>query len=213
MLCYIFDVDDTLVEYVDFDMCEWYEFIALPVAEKYNIPLSFEKWEEIINGKASRRYSEGFGIDAKIFWSEVDKRNLQYRKAMLKEGRLKAYSDTDILKHLSGKKIAWSVSSEECVKFVLSTFSLLQYFDFVIGKDYENYAYLDDIKPSPKFIELIKEKMGCDKCVVIGDGDRELEAARKAGCVAILVKRRKNHSPYADFTISSLNELADKKFL
>ncbi len=50
MPCLIFDVDDTLVEYVDFDMREWYEFIARPVAERYGIPLSFDTWKKIIEG-------------------------------------------------------------------------------------------------------------------------------------------------------------------
>lgn len=213
MPCYIFDVDDTLVEYVDFDMREWYEFIVRPVAERYKIPFSLEIWKDIVKGKKSRRYTERYGLDAKTFWREVDARNLEYRKAMLRKGRLRAYPDTDILKYLNGKKCAWSVSSEECIRFVLSSLDLINYFDFIIGKDYKNYAYLDYLKPSPKFIEIIKEKLHCDRCVVIGDGNKEMLAAKRAGCLAIYINRSGKKSEYADFTITSLRELLNKNFL
>jgi len=213
MPCYIFDVDDTLVEYVDFDIREWYEFIAEPVARRYNIPFSFEIWRDIIEGRKGRRYSEKYGLPAELFWKEVDERNLEYRKKMLQEGRLRVYKDAEVLKTLKGKKIAWSVSSEECIRFVLQTFSLVDYFDFIIGKDYENYRYLDYLKPSPKFIEIIKEKMKCNKCIVIGDSEKDMLAAKRAGCIGILVDRDGRESNREDLTIKSLNELLNKKFL
>jgi len=213
MLCYIFDVDDTLVEYVNFDMEEWYRFIAEPIAQKYGIPFSYDIWRGMIEGRISRRYTENYGVPAEMFWREVDRRNLEYRRAMLAAGRLRLYEDAKIIEKLPGKKIAWSVSSEECIRFVLGTFGILKAFDFVIGKDYNNYAYLDEVKPSPKFIEIIKDKMKCDRCVVIGDGDRDMLSAHNAGCVGILISRDGRKSKYAHYTISSLEELLDKNFL
>ena len=211
MLCWIFDVDDTLVKYVDFDMYEWYEFIALPVAEKYNIPLGFSVWKGMIEGKISRRYSENFGVPAEIFWKEVDYRNLEYRKWMYRQNRLRLYKDVKAIENLEGKKIAWSASSQECINYVLSLFGISSLFDFIIGKDYENYRYLDYVKPSPKFIEIIKKKCECENCIVVGDSERDMVAAKKAGCMAILVRRKE--SKYADFKIDSLWELLNKKFL
>jgi len=213
MPCYIFDVDDTLVHYVDFNLREWYEFIAEPVARRYGVPLSFDIWKGIIEGKLSRRYTEKYGLSAKQFWKEVDKRNLEYRKMMLRNGRLKAYDDVLVLREIKGKKIAWSVSSEECIRFVLSTFSLLKFFDFIIGKDYEDYAYLDEVKPSPRFIEIIKEKMECEKCIVIGDSERDMLAAKGANCIGVFINREGKRSEHADFTISSLEGLLNKNFL
>jgi HAD superfamily hydrolase (TIGR01549 family) len=213
VLCWIFDVDDTLVEYVDFDMREWYEFIAEPVARKYNIPFTFEIWEEIIQGNLDRRYSEKFDISAEKFWKEVDERNLEYRKWMWKQNRLKLYDDVKAIKDLEGRKIAWSVSSENCINYVLSLFGIKELFDFVIGKDYCNYKYLDYVKPSPKFVEIIKERCKCSKCIVVGDSDKDMLAAKKAGCKAIFIERWKKNSRYADLEISSLWELLNKNFL
>ena len=215
MPCYIFDVDDTLIKYRDFSFEEWYDFIVAPVAEELNIPLDLQIWREMIEGKISRRYPEKYGVPAEKFWAKVDKKNLEYRKFMFREGRLSAYEDTKVLEHLKGKKIAWSTSSTSCMRYVLSLFNLIKYFDLIIGKDYENYRYVDYVKPAPKFIEIIKEKMQCKKCVVIGDDEKDMMAAKGAGCIAILIKRRLSSSELADFTIDTLWDLLgiDKKFL
>ena len=209
--CWIFDVDDTLVKYVGFNLYEWYEFIALPVAEKYGIPLDFSVWKGMINGKVSRRYSENFGVPAEIFWKEVDARNLEYRKWMYRQNRLRVYDDVKAIAYLNGYKIAWSASSKDCINYVLSLFNIASLFDFVIGKDYENYKHIDDVKPSPKFIEIIKDRFKCEDCIVIGDSERDMLAARKGGCIGVLVRGKE--SKYADFKIDSLWELQNKKFL
>ncbi len=208
--CLIFDVDDTLVEYVDFDFEEWFKFIALPAAEKFRIPLNIYTWRDIISGKISRRYPEKFSIAAEDFWREVDKNNLKFREFMMKEGRLRKYDDCEAIKELNGVKIAWSASSTECIEFVLKHIRLLKYFDGIFGKDYQNYKFLEDTKPNPGLLVEIKRIYGCDECYVIGDSERDMLAAKRAGCVAIFVNRR-DERVMGDYTIKSLWEL--KNFL
>ena len=215
MLCYIFDVDDTLIKYENFDMREWYEFIAEPVARKMKIPMNFEIWKDMIEGKISRRYTERYGILAEKFWQEVDRRNLLYRKVMWESGRLKLYEDVKILKELPGKKIAWSTSSTDCIRYVFSLFNLEKYFDLIVGKDFENYRYVERVKPDPTFLNIIKSAVRCTTCIVIGDDEKDMKAAKNAGCIAVLITRRLRSSRYADLVIHSLGELKDldKKFL
>ncbi len=214
-LCYIFDVDDTLIKYENFDFEEWYRFICEPVANELSVPMNLEIWRGMIEGKISRRYPERYGVSAEEFWRRVDARNLEYRKFMLREGRLKAYDDVSALSALRGKKIAWSTSSRNCMEFVLSTFNLLEHFDFLMGKDYQNYRYVEHVKPAPTFLLLIKDMFNCTSCIVVGDDEKDMKAARNAGCMAVLVTRRISHSRFADYVIQNLWELGelDKKFL
>ncbi len=206
--CLIFDVDDTLVEYVNFDFEEWFNFIALPAAKKLGMPLSIKEWRDMISGKLSRRYPEKFGIAAEDFWREVDKNNLKFREFMLREGKLRKYDDCEVIKELNGVKIAWSASSKECVEFVLKYIGFLQYFDGIFGKDYQNYKFLEDMKPNPGLLLEIKKIYGCDKCYVIGDSERDIIAAERAGCIAIFVNRTDDRE-MGDYTIKSLWELKE----
>ena len=208
MLCLIFDVDDTLVEYVDFDFEEWYKFTALEVAKKLNMPLTIDIWRDMIEGKIERAYPEKFGVPYKVFWKEVDERNLNYRKKMLSEGRLLRYEDSVVIPKLPGIKIAWSSSSSKCVRFVLEKMNLAKYFDGIYGKDFQDYKFADS---NPKYrilCEIIKIH-NCDECYVIGDSQRDMLAAKKAGCKGIFVMRDDNEIDGEWITIKSLRELKE----
>ena len=188
MLCLIFDVDDTIVEYVDFNFEEWYRFIAKTAAKKLNIPLTLNNWRDMIEGKISRMYPEKFGVPYKLFWKEIDKRNLAYRKKMFREGRLRKYDDCSVIPELPGKKIAWSASSSECVQFVLNELNLAGYFEAIYGKDFQDYKFAD-YEPKYRILMEIIKIHHCNECYVIGNSQRDMRAAKKAGCKGIFVAR------------------------
>ena len=207
MLCLIFDVDDTVVEYVDFDFDEWYRFVALSTAKKLGMPLTIDIWKNMINGKIGRDYPERFGISYKKFWKEFDERNLEYRKMMLESGRLRLYDDAEIIKDLPGKKIAWSASSSNCVNFVLKNLNVVSFFNSIYGKDFEDYRYAILEPKYPLLLEIIKREK-CEECYVVGDSERDVLSAEKAGCKAIFLNR-KDDKKMGDITIKSLRELKE----
>ncbi len=208
MLCLIFDIDDTLVEYVDFDFEEWYKFIAFEVAKKLNIPLTIDIWRGIVEGKIGRSYPEKFGVPYQIFWKDIDERNLDYRKKMLREGRLRRYEDSFVLRELPGIKIAWSSSSSKCVRFVLENLNLEKYFDKIYGKDFQNYRFADS-DPKYRILHEIIKIHNCDECYVIGDSQRDMLAAKKAECKGIFVMRSGDKTNGEWITIKSLRELKE----
>jgi len=182
--CWIFDVDDTLVEYVDFDFEEWYRFIAEPVAKEMNVPLDMETWRAMLAGELSRKYPGEW----KRFWRNVDRRNLEYRKMMFSQGRLKRARGVEKISELRGIKIAWSASSKECVEYVLDKLGILSLFDGIFGKDYMDYKFIEEIKPRPGLLNEIKRIYKCEECYVIGDSERDMMAARGAKCTGLRVK-------------------------
>ncbi len=187
MTCWIFDVDDTLVEYVDFDFEEWYKFIAEPVAREMNIPLNLDTWRAMLDGRISRKYPEKWG-DWKKFWREVDRRNLEYRKMMFSQGRLKKNHGVERISELHGIKIAWSASSKECVEYVIDKVGISNIFDDIFGKDYQNYKFLEEDMPKLGLLKEIKKIHGCKECYVIGDSYKDMDAAKIANCKGIMVK-------------------------
>ena len=185
MRCWVFDVDDTIVEYVDFDFEEWYEFVAKPAAEQLKIPMSVEIWRAMIEGKISRKYPERFGVQAKEFWKKVDENNLKYRERMWGQRRIRASGNLEFLKRVDGIKIAWSASSSECANYVLEKTKTKEEFEEVFGKDYNDYQFLGDGDPKEEMLKEIKRKYNCEECYVIGDSERDMNAARAAGCTGL----------------------------
>ncbi|MBO4562246.1 MAG: HAD-IA family hydrolase [Clostridia bacterium] len=67
-------------------------------------------------------------------------------------------------------------------------------------------------KPSPKGLQLLAEKMdvSIDELAFVGDEDKDMECARNAGAIAILINRTDEKCEYGqDLEISSLKELLD----
>ena len=207
MLCLIFDIDDTIVEYVDFDFEEWYRFVAEQVVKKLNVPITIDVWKGMIEGEIERNYPEKFGVSYKVFWKEVDERNLAYRKKMFYEGRLRKYDDCYVIPELPGKKIAWSASSSKCIQFVLKKLNLANYFQAIYGKDFQNYKFADS-EPKHRILREIIKIHHCDECYVISDSQRDMLIAKRAGCVAVFVNRI-DYRKMGDYTIKSLWELKE----
>ena len=207
MLCLVFDIDDTIVEYVDFDFEEWYRMVAYPAAEMLGVEMTEEIWRDIISGRISRRYPEKFGVPYREFWRAVDRNNLRYRMYMVRRNRIRLYEDAKSIADLDGFKIAWSSSSEECVRYLLRILDFEGVFDAIYGKDYRDYALIDGIKPNSGLLLEIKRNHRCDECYVIGDSMVDMYAAKGGGCVGVLVDRYGNrgYSP----RIRSLHELED----
>jgi phosphoglycolate phosphatase-like HAD superfamily hydrolase len=189
-LCVVFDIDDTVVEYVDFNYAEWYRSVAEPAASRVGLPMSIEIWRSMLSGALSRKYSERFGIPANVFWSVVDEYNLEYRKNQFKLGKIRLYDDAKIIPSLPGLKIAWSAASEKCIRFVLDSLGVSGWFDAVYGKDFENYRHVEKLKPDPGFLKHILKLTGCKHCVVVGDSEVDMAAARDSDCNALLINRK-----------------------
>jgi phosphoglycolate phosphatase-like HAD superfamily hydrolase len=189
VLCLVFDVDDTIVEYAGFDPVEWYRMVGERAARELGVPMNHGVWRAMIAGKMSRRYSERYGVPAEEFWALVDRYNLEYRVNMNREGRIRLYEDARVIPELEYPKIAWSSASRDCALYSLSAVGARDWFLEVYGKDYQNYRFIDSLKPEAGLLKELLRTHGCDKCVVVGDSDSDIEAARKAECRGIRINR------------------------
>ena len=206
MPCFIFDVDDTLVEYVDFNFEEWYRFVVVPVAERFGFEMTLDEWRGIVKGDLKRDYVERYGVTMADFWRAVDERNLEYRRWMLEQGRLRAQGDAEAIRHMPGRKAAVSNSSTRCAEFALEAAGLRDIFEVIVGKDYGNYRYLHEAKPRPGLILVARQLLGCEQCVFVGDSPSDVRAGKGAGCLTVQVLRDGGEGD-ADITVRSLWDL------
>ncbi|ASJ16222.1 2-haloalkanoic acid dehalogenase [Thermococcus chitonophagus] len=206
----IFDVDETLVYYEGYSLREWYESIAIPAMKELGILIDWETFRKMAKGELPRSYVENFGIDHVEFWKAMDRANRRYREKLLKEGKIHAYPDVDVIKKLKAKGIklaAVSNASQDNTELVLRAFDLLDYFDVVLGKD---YSYLDGVKPNPYLIEKAINILGVKKkeTLLVGDSELDVKAGKNAGIKVVQIIRGRRVEG-ADYYITNLNELLD----
>jgi HAD superfamily hydrolase (TIGR01509 family) len=77
-----------------------------------------------------------------------------------------------------------SCNGRLCIERTLKKFGVLEHFDTIVTRDDEF-----EIKPSPAAVEHLLKKFGVRKqdAVMIGDGWRDLEVARKSGIMSVIV--------------------------
>ncbi|MBO8175364.1 MAG: HAD family hydrolase [Thermococcus sp.] len=208
----IFDVDETLVYYETYDVKEWFSRYLEPIFQRHDINVDFETYRKMVKGILPRSYVEKLGIDHVEFWKLVDNVNLEYRKALAKEGKIKIFPDVpqtlSELKTMGLKLAAVSNASQKCTEFVLELFDLKKYFDAVFGKD---YSYLDGVKPNPYLIQKSLKALNVspNEALVVGDSKLDVEAAHRARIKAVQVLRFGNPTEDADYYIRRLTELID----
>ncbi|MBR2549917.1 MAG: HAD family hydrolase [Clostridiales bacterium] len=85
--------------------------------------------------------------------------------------------------------------------------------------DYIDFPYTsNDVgyrKPSSKGLRLLSEKMNIavDKIAFVGDEKKDVECAKNAGAIAVLINRDNEEKYYGqDYTIRSLDELFNLQF-
>ncbi|NJE12194.1 HAD family hydrolase [Thermococcus sp. LS2] len=208
----IFDVDETLVYYESYNTEAWFSRYLKPALQERGINLDFLTYRKMVKGILPRSYVETLGINHVEFWKLVDTVNLEYRKALAKEGKIKVFPDVPQtlpeLKTMGLKLAAVSNASQDCTEFVLRLFDLRKYFDAVFGKD---YSYLDGVKPNPYLIQKSLKALNVspNEALVVGDSELDVKAAHRAGIKAVQVLRFNNFVDDADYHIKDLNALVD----
>lgn len=194
----VFDVDDTLVYYENLTYSEWYEEVCLPLCEELNISLTLEDWISIVEGKRPRTFSQQLGIEPKTFWKTLDKHNLNFRKKLSSQSRIKKFDDTVILKSLPVKIIAYSSSSVACAEISLKTVNLYEFFHGIYGKDLDDYKFLLELKPNSGLLKEIlkRENIKPEECLVVGDSLSDYISGIGAGCKALLIDRTNKYKNF-----------------
>lgn len=123
---------------------------------------------------------------------------------------ISVFADVKVfIKYAIDNDLRTAVLTSNISKTVKKVFSenMIEFTGFIIGREHVNYP-----KPSPEGILklLNKLKVKSKSCVLIGDSDFDIDAAKSVGCLAIFIKRNaKTKLSYtkADFVINSFDEL------
>ncbi len=224
MRCIVFDIGGTLMEYkgMPYVWLDFYESAFKQVREKLNLEVSDEELKksvETLRGYNPKvKYRENDYTPEEIFGDALRDWKCGYTlseviDAFYSSMKLTPYiypESIGVLKKLKeeGMKIAalTDVATGMPDEMHKSYFpELLPWFDMYVSS-----ITCKMRKPNPKGLEIISEKLNIPKSdmAFIGDEKKDIQTAKRFGCVSILIDRNKLSPDFGqDYTINSLEEL------
>ena len=177
----IFDFDGTLFR-LDVDWNSLRHELHAYFSER-GVEITFRPlWENIFRAVDSVSPGKKKAMsDVRAIVEGVEMRNID--KVVEMPG---ATSTLKLLKERGFRMAVLSCNGRLCIERTLKKFGVLEYFDAIVTRDDEF-----EIKPSPAAVEHLLKKFGVRKqdAVMIGDGWRDLEVARKSGIMSVIVSQ------------------------
>lgn len=201
----IFDLDGVLVDTAKYHYLAWKQLadqLKIPFSEEDNEQLkgvSRVKSLEILLSLGDKSYTEN---EHGQFMDQKNKEYIRYISKMDETEILPGVKKLLTQLKLQNVKIALGSASKNS-DLILKNTKLRDYFDTIVdGND------VSKAKPDPEVFLLGANRLGipADQCMVFEDARSGVEAAKKAGMLAIGVGTKKN-LPNADILVSNLKEI------
>ncbi|SDK01581.1 haloacid dehalogenase superfamily, subfamily IA, variant 1 with third motif having Dx(3-4)D or Dx(3-4)E [Halovenus aranensis] len=158
------------------------------------------------------------GIEYEAFWRHKERHASEIANERLRAGERALYDGASALDALAESRPLALVSNNrhQTVSFVAEYFGLDETFAVVRGRDPTPEGF-HRRKPDPFYLEDALDALGVTTGVYVGDREKDLRAASRAGLEGVLVRREFNRdetpttAPAAE--ISSLSDLLDLPLL
>lgn len=201
----IFDLDGVLVDTAKYHFLAWKK-----LADQLDIPFTEEDNErlkgvsrirslDILLSLGNKSYSED---ERNKFMEQKNKEYVRYISQMDEREILPGV--IELLNQLKDRKLKIALgSASKNSGLILKNTKLQDYFDVIVdGND------VSKAKPDPEVFLLGAKRIGipASQCIVFEDAYAGIEAAKKAGMLAIGVGNRKN-LPHADVLVETLENL------
>lgn len=201
----IFDLDGVLVDTAKYHFLAWKKLadqLDIPFTEEDNERLkgvSRIKSLDILLSLGNKSYSED---ERNKFMEQKNKEYVRYISQM--DEREILPSVIELLNQLKDRKLKIALgSASKNSGLILKNTKLQDYFDVIVdGND------VSKAKPDPEVFLLGAKRIGipASQCIVFEDAYAGIEAAKKAGMLAIGVGNRKS-LPHADVLVETLENL------
>jgi beta-phosphoglucomutase len=201
----IFDLDGVLVDTAKYHFLAWKKLadqLDIPFTEEDNERLkgvSRIKSLDILLSLGNKSYSED---ERNKFMEQKNKEYVRYISQMDEREILPGV--IELLNQLKDRKLKIALgSASKNSGLILKNTKLQDYFDVIVdGND------VSKAKPDPEVFLLGAKRIGipASQCIVFEDAYAGIEAAKKAGMLAIGVGNRKS-LPHADVLVETLENL------
>lgn len=193
----ILDYDGVLVTVLDSDARTEACWRAVDAVE----PSGLAPPREVVTTLASsvspetvEELSDDLGVSSETLWRFRDDMLATVLTDAAVEGRKRPYRDIDSLDALSGVPIAIASNNQRrVVERILAEYDFGDAFETVHARE----PRLDSLavkKPAPTFLERAREDIGATNPLYVGDKEKDIVAARRAGMDVAFMRREHNRS-------------------
>ena len=141
---------------------------------------------------------------------EVEHRVQNAKISLIEHGAIRLFSETEKLLDSIDRPIGLATNSpKKTARFTLRYFGINNFFDSFQALPLNDLEfYVENKKPSPYMLEKVKNGLGVDNPLMVGDTSADIKAAKNAGFDSVLVQ---SYSEYENlnptYRIRNLDEL------
>ena len=206
----VFDNDGVLIELTDERLLA--EAVREAVAE-FDVTVDTQRAMEMVSrdDPPDESFEREFGIDPERFWQRREAEASAVQRGAIRRGEKALYDDVDALSKLDARLGVVSNNQHETIQFILDHHDL-DYFETAYGRE-PTLAGARRKKPDPSYIEQALDDLGTRSALYVGDSEKDVVAARRAGIDSAFVRREHRADLALDTTptheVRDLRELAD----
>lgn len=144
-------------------------------------------------------------IDPSAFWRHREAVAAAAQKAAIREGEKTPYEDVEVLSRLDARHGLVSNNQAETIAFLVDHYGLGE-FETVYGRE-PSLVGAKRRKPEPYYIEQALADLGTRSALYVGDSEKDVLAAGRAGIDSAFVRRE--HRADVDLSVEPTYEVPD----
>jgi HAD superfamily hydrolase (TIGR01549 family) len=140
---------------------------------------------------------EAHGLDPSEWWPRREAAAVEVQCEEIRAGRKTLYDDVEALRELEHALAIVSNNQHETIEFIVEQHELHEQFETYYGRE-PTVAGARCKKPEPDYIERALEDLGTRTALYVGDSEKDVVAAQRAGIDSAFLRREHR----ADLTLS-----------
>jgi HAD superfamily hydrolase (TIGR01549 family) len=151
-------------------------------------------------------FEREYGIDPAAFWERREALASEYQRETIRAGEKTLYDDATVVRSLPHRLGVVSNNQHETIACVLDHHDLAAHFETAYGRK-PTLAGARRKKPDPSYIEQALDDLGTRSALYVGDSEKDVVAARRAGIDSAFVRR--DHRADLDLDVTPTHEVRD----
>ena len=201
----VFDNDGVLIELTDERLLA--DAVRDTFAE-FDVTVDEQRALEMVarDDPPDEAFEREFGVDPERFWRRREAKASAVQREAIRRGEKALYDDVAALESLDHRLGVVSNNQHETIQFILDHHGLEDHFETVYGRE-PTLAGAMRKKPDPSYIEQALDDLGTRSALYVGDSEKDVVAAHRAGIDAAFLRR--DHRADLELDVTPTHEVRD----